>query len=146
MAEFSVQLRKIFRSYINFRLYNHPDPNTPVDTKIESVGRDHCYCVVLVPFLQYFLDRFFTIFLDRLLQYFERMKDLEKKESLEAINARLKREYERLQADYLATCAINEMWRQKVREMEKRKSELLRQRAEREEEECISQKATDNSQ
>ena len=74
------------------------------------------------------------------------MKDLEKKESLEAINARLQREYKRLQADYLATCAINEMWRQKVREMEKRKSELLRQRAEREEEECISQKATDNSQ
>ena len=93
-----------------------------------------------------FLDRFFTIFLDRLLQYFERMKDLEKKESLEAINARLKREYEKLQADYLATCAINEMWRQKVREMEKRKSELLRQKAEREKEECILQKATDSSQ
>ena len=74
------------------------------------------------------------------------MKDLEKKESLEAINARLKREYERLQADYLATCAINEMWRQKVREMEKRKSELLRQKAEREKEECTLQKATDNSQ
>ena len=59
------------------------------------------------------------------------MKDLEKKESQEAIHARLKREYEKLQADYLATCAINEMWRQKVKEMEKRKSELLRQRAER---------------
>ena len=98
------------------------------------------------PIFTIFLDRFFTIFLDRLLQYFERMKDLEKKESLEAINARLKREYERLQADYLATCAINEMWRQKVREMEKRKSELLRQKAEREKEECILQKATDNSQ
>ena len=86
--------------------------------------------------------------MDRFLQYFERMKDLEKKESLEAINARLKREYEKLQADYLATCAINEMWRQKVREMEKRKNELLRQKAEREneKEECILRKATDNSQ
>ena len=76
------------------------------------------------------------------------MKNLQEKESLEAINARLKREYERLQADYLATCAINEMWRQKVREMEKRKNELLRQKAEREneKEECILRKASDNSQ
>ena len=76
------------------------------------------------------------------------MKDLEKKESQEAIHARLKREYEKLQANYLTTCAINEMWRQKVKEMEERKSELLRQRAEREneKEECILHKATDNSQ
>ena len=76
------------------------------------------------------------------------MKDLQEKESLEAINARLKREHEKLQANYLATCAINEMWRQKVREMEKRKNELLRQKAEREneKEECILRKATDNSQ
>ena len=59
------------------------------------------------------------------------MKDLEKKESQEAVQARLKREYEKLQADYLKTCAINEMWRQKVKEMEERKNELLRQKAER---------------
>ena len=76
------------------------------------------------------------------------MKDLEKRESLEAVNARLKREHEKLQASYLATCAINEMWRQKVKEMEKRKNELLRQKAEREKEreECTLRKATDNSQ
>ena len=76
------------------------------------------------------------------------MKDLQKKESLEAINARLKREHEKLQANYLATCAINEMWRQKVKEMEERKNELLRQKAEREneKEECILRKASDNSQ
>ena len=76
------------------------------------------------------------------------MKDLEKKESLEAVNARLKREHEKLQANYLATCAINEMWRQKVKEMEKRRDELLRRKAERENEreECTLRKATDNSQ
>ena len=73
---------------------------------------------------------------------------MQKKESLEAINARLKIEHEKLQADYLATCAINEMWRQKVREMEKRKNELLRQKAEREneKEEGTLNKDTDNSQ
>ena len=73
---------------------------------------------------------------------------MQKEESLEAINARLKREHEKLQANYLATCAINEMWRQKVKEMEKRKNELLRQKAEREnvKEECTLRKATDNSQ
>ena len=76
------------------------------------------------------------------------MKDLEKKESLEAVNARLKREHEKLQANYLATCAINEMWRQKVKEMEKRRDELLRRKAEREnvKDECTLRKATDNSQ
>ena len=76
------------------------------------------------------------------------MKDLEKKESLDAVNARLKREHEKLQANYLATCAINEMWRQKVKEMEKRRDELLRRKAEREnvKEECTLRKATDNSQ
>ena len=75
------------------------------------------------------------------------MKDLQKTESLAAIHARLTREHEKLQADYLKTCAINEMWRQKVREMEKRKCELLRQKAEREneKEECVLQKTTDNS-
>ena len=73
------------------------------------------------------------------------MKDLEKKESLEATKARLEREYERLRADYLATCAINEMWRQKVREMEERKSELLKQKAERENEK-ENEKESDNSQ
>ena len=73
---------------------------------------------------------------------------MQKEESLEAINARLKREHEKLQANYLATCAINEMWREKVREMEKRKNELLRQKAEREneKEECILRKASNNSQ
>ena len=76
------------------------------------------------------------------------MKDLEKKESLEAVHARLKREHEKLQANYLKTCAINEMWRQKVKEMEKRKNELLQRKAEREnaKEECALRKATDNSQ
>ena len=76
------------------------------------------------------------------------MKDLEKKESLQAVHARLKREHEKLQADYLKTCAINEMWRQKVKEMEKRRDELLRRKAEREnvKEECTLRKATDNSQ
>ena len=76
------------------------------------------------------------------------MKDLEKTESLEAVHARLKGEHEKLQASYLKTCAINEMWRQKVKEMEKRKNELLRQKAERENEkkECTLRKATDNSQ
>ena len=76
------------------------------------------------------------------------MKDLEKKESLQAVHARLKREHEKLQADYLKTCAINEMWRQKVKEMEKRKKELLQRKAEREnaEKECALRKATDNSQ
>ena len=76
------------------------------------------------------------------------MKDLEKKESLEAVHARLKREHEKLQANYEKTCAINEMWRYKVKEMEKRKNELLRRKAEREnaEGECALRKATDNSQ
>ena len=76
------------------------------------------------------------------------MKDLEKNESLETVHARLKREHEKLQASYLATCAINEMWRQKVKEMEKKKNELLRQKAEREKEkkECTLRKETDNSQ
>ena len=76
------------------------------------------------------------------------MKDLEKTESLEAVHARLKREHEKLQANYLKTCAINEMWRQKVVEMEKRKKELLQRKAEREkaQEECALRKATDNSQ
>ena len=76
------------------------------------------------------------------------MKDLEKTESLEAVHARLKSEHEKLQANYLKTCAINEMWRQKVKEMEKRKNELLRQKAERENEkkECTLRKETDNSQ
>ena len=60
------------------------------------------------------------------------MKDLQKVESLEEVNARLKKEHEKLQANYLATCAINEMWRAKCREMEKRKNELLRLKAERE--------------
>ena len=59
------------------------------------------------------------------------MKVLEKKESLEAVHARLKKEHEKLQANYRITCAINEMWRQKVEEMEERKNELLRQKAER---------------
>ena len=101
---------------------------------------DRCYCVVLIAFYNIFWIAFYDIF--------ERMKDLQKKESLEAINARLKREHEKLQANYLATCAINEMWRQKVKEMEKRKNELLRQKAEREKvkEECALRKATDNSQ
>ena len=69
---------------------------------------------------------------------------MQKEESLEAINARLKREHEKLQANYLATCAINEMWREKCREMEKRKNELLRQKAERENEneERILRKST----
>ena len=74
------------------------------------------------------------------------MKDLEKKESLEAVHARLKREHEKLQANYLKTCAINEMWRQKVEEMEKRKNELLKRKAESAKEECALRKATDNSQ
>ena len=76
------------------------------------------------------------------------MKDSEKKESQEAIHARLTREYEKLRVDYLQICAINEMWRQKVREMEKRRDELLRRKAEREnvKEECNLRKATDNSQ
>ena len=75
------------------------------------------------------------------------MKDLQKEESLEAVNARLKKEHEKLQSNYLATCAINEMWREKCREMEKRKNELLRQKAEREneKEECILRKAPNNS-
>ena len=60
------------------------------------------------------------------------MKDLQKEESLEAINARLKKEHEKLQSNYQATCAINEMWRVKCREMEQRKNELLRLKAERE--------------
>ena len=62
------------------------------------------------------------------------MKDLQKEESLEAVNARLKKEHEKLQTNYQVTCAINEMWRQKCREMEQRKNELLRQKAERENE------------
>ena len=76
------------------------------------------------------------------------MKDLVKNESLEAVHARLKKEHEKLQANYLKTCAINEMWRQKVVEMEKRKKELLQRKAEREkaQEECALRKATDNSQ
>ena len=76
------------------------------------------------------------------------MKDLEKRESLETVHARLKREHEKLQANYLKTCTINEMWRQKVKEMEKRKNELLQRKAEREnaKEECALRKATDNSQ
>ena len=60
------------------------------------------------------------------------MKDLQKEESLEAVNARLKKEHEKLQINYQATCAINEMWREKCVEMEKRKNELLRLKAERE--------------
>ena len=91
--------------------------------------------------------------MDRLLQYFwlafynifERMKDSEKKESQEAIHARLTREHEKLRVDYLQICAINEMWRQKVREMEERKSELLKQKAERENEK-ENEKESDNSQ
>ena len=73
------------------------------------------------------------------------MKDSEKKESQEAIHARLTREYEKLRVDYLQICAINEMWRQKVREMEERKSELLKQKAERENEK-ENEKESDNSQ
>ena len=67
------------------------------------------------------------------------MKDLQKSESLEAINARLKKEHEKLQVNYQVTCQINEMWREKCKEMEKRKNELLRLKAEREKakEECI---------
>ena len=57
-------------------------------------------------------------------------------ESLEEVNARLKKEHEKLQSSYLATCAINEMWRAKVKEMELRKAELLRLKAEREGEEA----------
>ena len=60
------------------------------------------------------------------------MKDLQKEESLEAVNARLKKEHEKLQTNYQVTCAINEMWRQKCKEMEQRKNELLRLKAERE--------------
>ena len=76
------------------------------------------------------------------------MKDLEKTESLEAVHARLKSEHEKLQANYLKTCAINEMWRQKVKEMEERKKELLQRKAEREnaKEECALRRSTDNSQ
>ena len=147
MAEFSVQLRKIFpflHKFFDYIIILTPiHQSTP---KLNQLGVITAIALCWSHFYNILGPLFFTIFLDRLLQYFERMKDLEKKESLEAINARLQREYERLQADYLATCAINEMWRQKVREMEKRKSELLRQRAEREKEECILQKATDNSQ
>ena len=62
------------------------------------------------------------------------MKDLQKEESLEAVNARLKKEHEKLQSNYRATCAINEMWQEKCREMEQRKNDLLRQKAERENE------------
>ena len=67
------------------------------------------------------------------------MKDLQKTESLEAVNARLKKEHEKLKVNYQVTCQINEMWREKVQEMEKRKNELLRLKAEREKakEECI---------
>ena len=64
------------------------------------------------------------------------MKDLQKVESLEEVNARLKKEHEKLQSSYQATCAINEMWRAKVKQMELRKSELLRLKAEREREEA----------
>ena len=64
------------------------------------------------------------------------MKDLQKVESLEEVNARLQKEYEKLQSSYLATCAINEMWRAKVQKMEQRKNELLRLKAEREREEA----------
>ena len=60
------------------------------------------------------------------------MKDLQKEESLEAVNARLKKEHEKLQSNYRATCAINEMWQEKCREMEQRKNELLRLKADRE--------------
>ena len=76
------------------------------------------------------------------------MKDLEKRESLESVHARLKKEHETLQENYLKTCAINEMWRQKVEEMEMRKKELLQRKAEREnvKKECALRKATDNSQ
>ena len=67
------------------------------------------------------------------------MKDLQKTESLEAVNARLTKEYEKLKVNYQVTCQINEMWREKVQAMEKRKNELLRLKAEREKakEECI---------
>ena len=76
------------------------------------------------------------------------MKDLVKNESLEAEHERLKKEWEKLQASYIKTCVINEMWRQKVEKMEKRKKELLQQKAEREnaQEECALRKPTDNSQ
>ena len=62
------------------------------------------------------------------------MKDLQKEESLEAVNARLKKEHEKLQSNYRVTCAINEMWQEKCRVMEQRKNELLKQKAERENE------------
>ena len=76
------------------------------------------------------------------------MKDLVKNESLEAEHERLKKEQEKLQASYIKTCAINEMWRLKVEKLEKRKKELLQQKAEREnaQEECALRKPTDNSQ
>jgi len=64
------------------------------------------------------------------------MKDLQKVESLEEVNARLKKEHEKLQSNYQATCAINEMWRAKCKEMEQRKNELLKLKAEREREEA----------
>ena len=76
------------------------------------------------------------------------MKDLVKNESLEAEHERLKKEQEKLQASYIKTCAINEMWRLKVEKLEKRKKELLQRKAEREnaQEECALRKPTDNSQ
>ena len=76
------------------------------------------------------------------------MKDLVKNESLEAVHARLKKEHEELQASYIRTCVINEMWRQRVEKLEKRRKELLQQKAEREnvQEECALRKATDNSE
>ena len=59
---------------------------------------------------------------------------MQKEESLEAVNARLKKEHEKLQSNYRVTCAINEMWQEKCRMMEQRKNELLKQKAERENE------------
>ena len=78
------------------------------------------------------------------LKHLTRMKDLQKEESLEAVNARLKKEHEKLQSNYRVTCTINEMWREKCREMEQRKNELLRLKAEREKvkEECNLNKDT----
>ena len=64
------------------------------------------------------------------------MKDLQKVESLQEVNARLTKEHEKLQSSYRATCAINEMWRAKCKEMEQRKNELLKLKAEREREEA----------
>ena len=63
---------------------------------------------------------------------FYNMKDLQKSESLEETHARLTKEHEKLVVNYQITCQINEMWRKKVEEMEKRRNELLKLKAERE--------------